>query len=479
MSSPTSGQIAKRCCMTVCLTVFLGSLFWIALVAVDSVSAGPVTTFTGSTTGVFSDPSGGVVTGVGTNSFSWGVGDPSRLHFTGTPFTLTTSTGYLLGSASQANRPFVELGTLDYHNGEISAGTQADNVRLDTSVSLTLPVEAGPAIIPSQLFLINTPNTDGAGHPLPPNEAADIVFLPQTLPPVILTTVGGAPITVLPSGFGKILGPGFSHFDKFFVYEGGSASADLIGQIASPCEPIVRGGVKVVASGPTISATFTPNFGLTIGDALTLCGFDHFNWYQMVTHDPHPPAAKSNPTAALTVPYVDPVLGGYTNQIFGDDFLPFYWNESPDFLDPGRSLRDHTQATTVDFLDIPADFRLKTGEFIGFTTALVGVLPDNTWDALYAWTWTTTFNGTVGGISVRSNTFSEDPGSGTGGVTILQTDLTVDDIPQDLRDLMTRDGARNVSVSVTAVPTAPTLALLLIGFAMMALWRPSHSRRRS
>jgi hypothetical protein len=473
MSSPTSGQIAKRPCMTVCLAVFLGSLFWIALVAVDSVSAGPVTTFTGSTTGVFSDPSGGVVTGVGTNSFSWGVGDPSRLHFTGTPFTLTTSTGYLLGSASQANRPFVGLGTLDYHNGEIMGGTQADNVRLDTSVSLTLPVEAGPAIIPSQLFLINTPNTDGAGHPLPPNEAADIVFLPQTLPPVILTTVGGAPITVLPSGFGNIVGPGFSQFDKFFVYEGGSASADLIGQIASPCEPIVRGGVKVVASGPTISATFTPNFGLRIGDAATLCGFDHFNWYQMITHDGNPPSAKNNPTAALTVPYVDPPLGGYAYQIFGDDNLPFYWNEST------SDLSQHTKATAVDFLDNPADSALKTGGFIGFTTALVGVLPDNTWDALYAWTWTTTFNGTVGGISVRSNTFPEDPGSGTGGVTILQTDLTVDDIPQDLRDLMTRDGARNVSVSVTAVPTAPTLALLLIGFAMMALWRPSHSRGRS
>ena len=475
MSSPPDGQIPKRLWMIVCLAVLLGLPFGVALLAVDSVSAGPVTTFTGSTTGVFSDPSGGVVTGVGTNSFTWGVGDPSRLHFTGTPFTVTTSTGYLLGSASQANRPFVGLGTLDYHNGEISAGTQADAVRLDTSVRLTLPVEAGPAIIPSQLFLINTPNTDGAGHPLPPDQAADIVFLPQTLPPVTLTTVGGAPITVLPSGFGNILGPGFSQADKFFVYEGGSASADLIGQIASPCEPIVRGGVKVVASGPTISATFTPNFGLTIGDALRLCGFDHFNWYQMVTHDPYPPAAMSNPNVPLTVPYVDSPPGGYANKPLGDDFLPFYWNENPDFLNPDGRLSRHTQATTVDFLDLPADFRLKAGEFIGFTTALVGVLPDNTWDALYAWTWTTTFNGTVGGVSVRNNTFPEDPGSGSGGVTILQTDLTVDDIPQDLRDLMTSDGARNVSVSVTAVPGAPTLALLLISLVAVALWRAAHS----
>jgi hypothetical protein len=464
MSSSPGGQLLKTFWMIVWLATFLGLPF-----RVDRVSAGPMTTFTGSTTGVFSDPSGGVVTGVGTNSFGWGVGDPSRLHFTGGAFIVTTPTGYLLGSASQANRPFVGLGTLDYHNGEISAGTQANAVRLDTSVRLTLPVEAGPAIIPSQLILINTPNTDGAGHPLPPNEAADIVFLPQTFPPVILTTVGGAPITVLPSGFGDLFGAGFVQSDKFFVYEGGSASADLIGQIASPCEPIVRGAVKVVASGPKISATFTPNFGLSIGDASTLCGFDHFNWYQMVTHDEHPPAAKSNPNAALTVPYVDPPLGGYAYQIRGDDMLPFYWNEST------NELSQHTKATTVDFLDIAADPGLRAGGFIGFTTAFVGVLPDNTWDALYAWTWTTTFNGTVGGISVRNNTSPEDPGSGTGGVTILQTDLTSDDISQELRDLMTTDGARNVSASVTAAPAAPTFALLLIGLVMMALCRAAHS----
>jgi hypothetical protein len=72
---------------------------------------------------------------------------------------------------------------------------------------------------------------------------------------------------------------------------------------------------------------------------------------------------------------------------------------------------------------------------------------------------------------VRNNTFPEDPGSGTGGVTILQTDLTVGDIPQELRDLMTRDGAHNVSLSVTAVPAAPTLALLLSGLVAVAVVR--------
>lgn len=57
MSSPPGGQILKRFWMTVSLRVLLGLLLEFALV--DKVSAGPVTTFTGSTTGVFSDPSGG------------------------------------------------------------------------------------------------------------------------------------------------------------------------------------------------------------------------------------------------------------------------------------------------------------------------------------------------------------------------------------------------------------------------------------
>jgi hypothetical protein len=54
-----------------------------------------------------------------------------------------------------------------------------------------------------------------------------------------------------------------------------------------------------------------------------------------------------------------------------------------------------------------------------FMTSLVGVLPSGIPSAsLYWWTWTTTFNGTSGGINQNKSSGPPDPNSGTGGVTI-------------------------------------------------------------
>ena len=101
----------------------------------------------GSTSATFESPSGGVVTGVGTNSFTWGVGQPdvSSLTFTGQHFD------------TMPNTPFV-LGELTYHNGTISSGTGADSVDFDSDISFDNVPEKN-FDLSTTLQLISTVNT--------------------------------------------------------------------------------------------------------------------------------------------------------------------------------------------------------------------------------------------------------------------------------------------------------------------------------
>ena len=72
----------------------------------------------GSSVGTFDNPvgpGGMIVTGVGTNSFTWGDGSafgspPSSLGFAGTTFDTDTGT-------------FFDVGSITYFNGTIAAGT--------------------------------------------------------------------------------------------------------------------------------------------------------------------------------------------------------------------------------------------------------------------------------------------------------------------------------------------------------------------
>jgi hypothetical protein len=80
----------------------------------------------GNTSGVFVNPSpaSAVVSGVGTNNFSWGTAfpDQSWLSFTGGNFDTTPNT------------PF-KLGSLTFHNGTIVGGTGADSVSFDVALN--------------------------------------------------------------------------------------------------------------------------------------------------------------------------------------------------------------------------------------------------------------------------------------------------------------------------------------------------------
>lgn len=173
----------------------------------------------GSSTGSFVNPTGPagmITTGVGTNNFTWGDGTsfnspPSSLNFTGTAFAVETNELFSFGS-------------LEYFNGTIADGSEADSVDLSVALSFTIP----SGIVQNFLYtlsLINTPNTSD------PLASADIVNLPGVLPDTFFE-VDGVSYTLEFLGFGAITGSGFTTIDNFHVLEGQSASTQLLGRIA-------------------------------------------------------------------------------------------------------------------------------------------------------------------------------------------------------------------------------------------------------
>jgi hypothetical protein len=470
----------------------------------------PTIRLDGTTSGIFTNPTlnpNGDVTGRGTSVFTWGTGisgsPPNRLTFSGLPFQAEVVPIVTFGSTNRNNRSVFPIGTLSYFNGTVAIGTEATSVQLDNTVQYTnasltglpinpqpIPITFPPVTFSSQLNLTNTPNT---GTPL---ENADIVSLPNNLPPVV--SIPGvvtpiilpnnliSPLSLKPIAFGRVQGSGVATQTEFKVFEGGSAqtgggtaTADLLARLAPACEPIVNGAVNVNTTdtngdgvAETILATFTPNFGLNLSQAANLCGYDHFNWYQKVTNDPHPPGG-------LSVPYTDPPPGG--GPAFGGfaDDLPFYWDEQgpgggPE-LSNGYNLGAHTTPATLDYTDTPTEPGLQPGQFLGFNTSLVGVLADQpsdrpqTWDLLYDFTWKSNFNGTRGGVSRPRSIEPADP-NGTGGIFDLRLDLNPEDIPEEVRELMEADGARNASVTLPAQPTSvPEPSLISgLGFVLSA-----------
>ncbi len=219
------------------------------------------------------------------------------------------------------------------------------------------------------------------------------------------------------------------------------------------CSDIINGTVTPALSGqssslsgqPTqITASFTPNFGYTLAQAEQVCGFTHFDWQQTITSLPlpNPFFATNNPKVMLSAPpeFYDPPIGGYT---YMNDVtqLPVY--RDPFSNDPDWSLAGAETATTLFFNDGPTDRCLPggtgapcggntapTGSFISFRTHLVGIIgntPSATiTDTGIGFSWTSTFNGTSGGADVLSQPGPVDPGSGSGGITILAAGSNTD-----------------------------------------------------
>lgn len=381
---------------------------------------GQTLTISGYASGVFDDPDGGVSTGVGTSFFTWGDPGsfgtgPSSLEFTGNSFTTTVPRNFVFGDPVHLSDA-VSLGRLDYFNGTVVVGSTADAVSLDLTVSLTDPAGIAPIGFSNPLELITTLNTPD------PIASADIVKItpPGGISPVQFVTPEGIPLTLQDLHFGTVNGGGFDSIDEFFVLEGDSANAELLGRFRPPSEAILRNSVSVFLQGSIIRAVFTPNFGLTISQAATACGYDHFNWYQLVVHDP-------DPAPGLSVPYFDPQLGGR------HDFVPFYWDEPGD-------LQAHTGTNDLSFFDQPSDLLLKPGDDMEFMTALAGVRADGTWDTLYVFSWSSNYNGASGQVRMGGG-----QRGGTGGVFNLQLDLTADQLTTSEKLLMAESGSTNVA----------------------------------
>lgn len=176
-------------------------------------------TFEGGSSGVFENPVGGpsmVVTGVGTDSFTWGDGSassspPSGLQFTGATFSVD-------------EEDMFQVGTLDYFNGTTATGTGVNSVGLDIALIFNSPEGFTENFLYS-LDLIATLNTDNA------DESADYVYLPSAYSGTLFSE-GGIEYT-LTLEFGDVTSGGFSSLDQFHVFEGSSASVFLMGTITS------------------------------------------------------------------------------------------------------------------------------------------------------------------------------------------------------------------------------------------------------
>ena len=114
------------------------------------LAASPITV-NGSASGVFVDPqpSAAVVSGVGTNQFTWGVpaegySSPCSLGFAGKSFTATP----------KGKNDYFSLGTLTYYNSMTQSGTGADGVDLDVSLRFRTPTGVRPKLFHFPLELV-------------------------------------------------------------------------------------------------------------------------------------------------------------------------------------------------------------------------------------------------------------------------------------------------------------------------------------
>lgn len=193
--------------------IYLRSLFLFSLLLfATNIYAIPIV---GSASGTFVNPVGSsqmVVSGVGTNSFSWGSGNlPSSLTFTGNSFS---------GNSDD----IFSFGTLNYLNGSTDNNTEATDVDLNVTLAFSNLGGVTKDFLYS-LSLVNTPNNGSSA------QNADYVYLPSILPETFFSA-GGVDYTLEFLGFGIIDTIfGFTSINNFYVFEDSSESAQILGRI--------------------------------------------------------------------------------------------------------------------------------------------------------------------------------------------------------------------------------------------------------
>ena len=226
---------------------------------------------------------------------------------------------------------------------------------------------------------------------------------------------------------------------------GSSAYFSLENSLTKPTaiQNIVNGAINVTLGGrfegtpfgtlnqfrPTnISATFKPNGGLTLAQAAQQTGFKAFNFQQTITNWPSPSnlfAVGSNVGITTPPSFLDPPPGGYQYCV----------NTFPACLTSYPFYPTTQTADTLNFFDSPRDPLLPSGSQLVFATELIGELPayqsgTNT-DCLKLATptcidlgvgfkWTSTYNGSLGGVAITASNQPIDPATadGFGGLTL-------------------------------------------------------------
>lgn len=165
------------------------------------------------------EPASALVSGVGTDFFSWGDPadfgtGPSSLEFTGAEFVTGAEEVFTFGS-------------LTFFNG-LSATGETISVDLKVTMILTMPPEVTHQFIRT-LTLINTLNTED------PIESADIILLRPSFSSFIFAEGDSRfRFRFRDMGFGDVTGGGFASKDSFTVLEGESATVELLGIIVKP-----------------------------------------------------------------------------------------------------------------------------------------------------------------------------------------------------------------------------------------------------
>lgn len=224
---------------------------------------------------------------------------------------------------------------------------------------------------------------------------------------------------------------------------------------------------------PRLSAYATVPANGSLSAAAKACGYQGFNWQQIVTDGACPDTVvavntggvvsanlcpggvgmAAGPEGKNAPSFNDPPPGGgYTYLTYATgapyDTSPYYFpmlQGTQVDVPLALLVNGHLVNATVNhadaallFVDTPANICLPTGPVspanlikcggqtaavgsnMGFTGNLVGVNQSDGSPSppLFTWTYTSNYNGTVGGTSVFSGFLPPDPGSGVGNVTI-------------------------------------------------------------
>jgi hypothetical protein len=317
------------------------------------------------------------------------------------------------------------------------------------------------------------------------------IFTPPTnIATAIPQQLAGAPSGVVGAGYAYLYQPSFSELDynltaastsfaNVFVFDPNQQQNTRVTRGDTTVS--TYGGVTVTTSGPNITASFTPQFGISLAGAASVAGFKGFDWVSQIINLPSPSpyfaaadpcvishpysysvscASLSTPSSAYPAGIPDPPNGGLTYSNTAGRF-PFYWTSSAlvagACLDPSIAAMCPVEtAYTLNFFDNPGDLCLPggsvplraaeiaagilppscllgdaSGSQMVFDTELVGISSTNTPIPLgFDFEWETNFNGTAGGTSQLDSVSLIDPGSGTGRVTLLSVDGVAVDTPE-------------------------------------------------